>query len=271
MKQHWKKIVIAVVALAVVVVAGSFIYAKVINDAPDKLDSSDLDAAVSDDTTAGSTDGATDATDAPGAASYDTATDGTEPAADATSAPADADAGSGAASGVEGTWNATDASVLRYRVTESINGFDTEGVGETNAITGALTIEGTSVTTADFTVDMTTFQSDESRRDGQFNGRIMAVDEFPTGTFVLTAPIELGSIPAEGEQITATATGDLTLRGTTKSVTFDVTAQLENGKIGVLGSIPVLFADYNIPNPSFATISTEDNGTLEFILVFEQG
>ena len=272
MKQHWKKIVIAVVALVVLVVGGSWVYVEFIKGDPEPaFDTGDLDAAVSDDTTAGSTGGATDATDAPGAASYDTATDGTEPAADATSAPADADAGSGAASGVEGTWNATDASVLRYRVTESINGFDTEGVGETNAITGALTIEGTSVTTADFTVDMTTFQSDESRRDGQFNGRIMAVDEFPTGTFVLTAPIELGSIPAEGEQITATATGDLTLRGTTKSVTFDVTAQLENGKIGVLGSIPVLFADYNIPNPSFATISTEDNGTLEFILVFEQG
>ncbi len=255
MQKHWKKIVIAVVALAVVVVAGSFIYAKVINDAPDKLDSSDLDDAVSADTAAGGgTEVATDVTDA--AATDATAADGT-------------DSGSGEATGAEGTWSATGESILRYRVTESINGFDTEGVGESNSITGALTIAGTSVTAADFTVDMATFTSDESRRDGQFEGRIMAVDEFPTATFVLTSPIELGSIPAEGEQITASATGDLTLRGTTQSVTFDVTAQLENGKIGVLGNIPVLFSDYGIPNPSFATISTEDNGSLEFILVFE--
>jgi hypothetical protein len=53
-------------------------------------------------------------------------------------------------------------------------------------------------------------------------------------------------------------------------VTFDVTATLENGRIGVLGNIPVLFSDYGIPNPSFATITTEDNGLLEFILVLER-
>ena len=31
----------------------------------------------------------------------------------------------------------------------------------------------------------------------------MSADEFPTATFTLTEPIELGAIPADGEQITA--------------------------------------------------------------------
>jgi len=52
-------------------------------------------------------------------------------------------------------------------------------------------------------------------------------------------------------------------------VTFDVTAQQQNGRIGVLGSIPVVFADYSIANPSFGGITTEDEGLLEFVLVFE--
>jgi polyisoprenoid-binding protein YceI len=117
---------------------------------------------------------------------------------------------------------------------------------------------------------MTTLESDDSRRDNQFRGRIMATDEFPTATFALTAPIELGRIPDEGEQITATATGDLTLRGITNPVTFDVTAQLTGERIGVLGSIPIVFADYDIPNPSIAGITTDDNGLLEFVLVFER-
>ena len=42
MKQHWKKLVIAVVALIVVVVAGSFIYAKFINKADEEFDSGDV-------------------------------------------------------------------------------------------------------------------------------------------------------------------------------------------------------------------------------------
>jgi hypothetical protein len=36
----------------------------------------------------------------------------------------------------------------------------------------------------------------------------------------------------------------------------------------VVGQIPIVFADYNIPNPSFGPASTDDNGILEFSLVF---
>ncbi len=87
--------------------------------------------------------------------------------------------------------------------------------------------------------------------------------------FTLTEPIELGTEPAEGVDVATTATGELTLRGVTNPVTFELTAKLENGKIGVLGNIPVVFADYGIANPSFGGITTEDNGLLEFVLVFE--
>ena len=50
----------------------------------------------------------------------------------------------------------------------------------------------------------------------------MDVAKFPTSTFVLTAPIDFGAVPADGATVNATATGDLTLHGTTKSVTFNV-------------------------------------------------
>lgn len=257
MKKHWKKIVAGVVALAVVVIAGSFIYAKVINDAPDKKTKDDAIAVTQ--TTAASTDDSASAESTAGeAASPETSA----AVSDATDAGVSGDA--------SGAWAITSGSTVNYRVTESINGFDTEGVGSTESVTGSLTISGTTATAADFTVDMTTFESDESRRDGQFNGRIMAVDEFPTATFVLTSPIEFGAIPAPGEVVTATATGDLTLRGVTQSVTFEVNAAYDNDIIGVQGNIAVEFADYGIPNPSFATISTEDNGLLEFVLAFER-
>ncbi len=47
-------------------------------------------------------------------------------------------------------------------------------------------------------------------------------------------------------------------------------ATFDNGRVGVFGTIPVLFADYGIPNPSVATIATEDNGLLEFVLIFDR-
>ncbi|MBA3606488.1 MAG: YceI family protein [Acidimicrobiia bacterium] len=62
--------------------------------------------------------------------------------------------------------------------------------------------------------------SDENRRDIQFRGRIMDVEQFPGATFTLTAPIKFGAVPATAQPVTASATGDLTLHGVTRSVTI---------------------------------------------------
>ena len=247
MKKHWKKLVTAVIAIVVVVIAGSFIYANFINKAADEFVTGDVKDLLNATTTI--------APDQPVTTEA--------PKVETTVAGAVVD-------GVEGEWVIADGSEVGYRVDESINGFDTTANGRTQAVTGTFTIGATTVTAGDFTVDMTTFKSDESRRDGQFDGRIMDVANFPASTFVLTAPIDFQQVPTDGTTITASATGDLTLRGTTKSVTFDVEATFANGRVGVLGKIPVLFSDFGIPNPSVATISTEDNGILEFVLVFDR-
>ena len=252
MKRHWKKLVAVLAALVVLVIGGSFIYAKVINKADAEFDQNDLIDRLGTTTTAAASTGTAADTTTPGTGTAITDTTVAPPA------------------GPEGSWTIAADSEVGYRVDESINGFDTTANGRTKAITGTLTINGTQATEGSWSVDMTTFKSDESRRDNQFNTRIMDVENFPTSTFVLTSPIDFGSIPADGETITATATGDLTLRGTTKSVTFDLQATYQNGRIGVLGQIPIVFADYGIPNPSFASVTTEDNGLLEFVLIFDR-
>jgi len=171
----------------------------------------------------------------------------------------------------DGGWSVASDSIIGYRVKEVLSGVDTEGVGRSNGVTGSLVIDGTKVLSAEFEVDVASIESDQAMRDNQFRGRIMDVANHPLATFVLTAPIDLGAEPAIGQRIEVTAVGDLTLRGTTRTVTFEVQATFRNDRIGILGQIPVVFADYGIPNPSFATITTEDNGLLEFILVLDRG
>jgi hypothetical protein len=39
-------------------------------------------------------------------------------------------------------------------------------------------------------------------------------------------------------------------------------------QLQVSGAIPVTFADYTIPNPSFGPVTTEDHGEIEFLLAF---
>jgi hypothetical protein len=54
----------------------------------------------------------------------------------------------------------------------------------------------------------------------------------------------------------------------TRTVAFKVTGSRSGGAIEVSGSIPIRFADWGIPNPSFGPVTTEDHGILEFAINF---
>ncbi len=257
-RRHLKWIVIGAIGLVALVLGGIVLYAYVLNDSPDELDAGDLSDALvatmpdttpatTPDTLAGSVTGSPNTTE-------------TDPATTAAASTGEFD----------GDWVPTDASEFGYRVEEVLAGINTTAVGRSNEISGLLTIAGTTATAVDVEVQVDSIKSDSALRDGRFAGDIMNSDEFPTATFSLTEPIEFGSIPTGDEQVIASATGELTLRGVTNPVTFDVTAQTTDGRIGVLGSIPVVFADYGIDNPSFGQVRTEDEGLVEFVLVFDR-
>ena len=169
---------------------------------------------------------------------------------------------------VGGTWVVGDGSEVGYRIQETLFGQGSEAVGRTGSVTGDVTIEGISVTAASFEVDMTTFESGESQRDRQFEGRIMEVEQFPTASFELTQPIDLGAVPEVGEEISATANGELTLHGVTRPVAIDLVARLDGGTFAVDGSTTITFTDYGIDDPSGGPASVGDDGELEVLLVF---
>lgn len=168
---------------------------------------------------------------------------------------------------LDGNWSPTTASVFGYRVNEVLFGQSKEAAGRTSKVTGSLAIDGDKVTATELTVDMASVTSDKGQRDSQFRGRIMDVSSFPTSTFKLTEPI---TITDTSSAFSGKATGDLTLRGTTKRVTFDIKAQRDGATFKVNGTIPITFAEWNIPNPSNFAASTEDHGILEFLVVFQR-
>jgi polyisoprenoid-binding protein YceI len=243
--RHWLRWLIgAVVVLAALAAAGPFVYIHFFNAAPAALSLSPGNSASASSSAAPSGSTATANTAASGA--------------------------------VAGTWTVGSGSVVGYRVNEVLLGQNATAVGRTSSVTGRLTISGSAATAANFSVPMDTVHSDKSQRDAQFDGRIMDVSQYPTGTFTLTSPIELGSLSASGVIKSYTAHGKLTLHGTTRAVTFTLTAERSAAKSGgaqieVAGDIPVLFSDYNIQNPSFAGfVTTQDHGLLEFLLVFNK-
>jgi polyisoprenoid-binding protein YceI len=176
------------------------------------------------------------------------------------------------AASVAGTWTVGSGSTVGYRVNEVLLGQNATAVGRSDSVTGHIIIQGTTVSAATFSVPMATVVSDKSQRNAQFDGRIMDVSSYPTGTFTLTSPIALGTLPAVGVIKSYTATGNLTLHGHTRSVTFTLNAERTATTIEVQGSIPVLFSDWDIANPSIGGfVTTQDHGLLEFLLVVRKG
>jgi polyisoprenoid-binding protein YceI len=161
--------------------------------------------------------------------------------------------------------------VLGYRVHENLHGQDNEAAGRTNEVTGSMAVSGATISSLDLTVAMGKVSSDDNRRDQQFRGRIMNVSKFPNATFKLSAPITLPSVPTDSSMITVAATGDLTVHGTTRSVTVTLHAQRDGANLKVQGNIPVTFSDYGIASPSFADITVDPSGEIELLVVLTRG
>ena len=205
-------------------------------------------------------------------------------AVDATSVPLPSSVASSAplTGGIDGTWKVDTSIVSSFDSTGSFVGYRVQeelasiggnvAVGRTPKVSGTLTIAGTKVTDVSIEADLTALQSDDQRRDGQLSRQGIQTGQFPTASFTLTAPIDLGSVPADGQEVSVTASGQLTLHGQTKDVQVPLKAKLSGSVIVVTGSLQITFADYGIDKPSsFAVVSIADQGTMELQLFFTKG
>lgn len=233
-------IVVPVVVVVALVAAGLWWFFR--DDAPDEVS---LEAAVE---------------------SVETTPDG--PADGTSTAPADG-------SVVDGTWvvdaesgafdfESATGTFAGFRIQEQLVSIGAAtAVGRTGDVTGSIIIDGTELTDASFEVDLTTITTNESRRDGRVQDAL-ETDQFPTATFVLTEPVDLGGEAADGAPVAVTVPGDLTIHGITQRVDLPIEAQLVEGSIVVVASIELVFADYGVAVPTApAVVSAEDHGILE--------
>ena len=160
-----------------------------------------------------------------------------------------------------------------YRVTEKLfaNVAQTTATGRTDNVTGTMTITGTTISDVTVTADLRSLSSDSSLRDGRIREQGLESNRFPQAKFVLTTPITLSALPAAGETIKVDATGDFTLHGVTKKVTIPLEARWDGKAVQVVGTLPVVFGDYNITAPSSPLVaSIDDHAEMEFKLFFEK-
>ena len=186
------------------------------------------------------------------------------------------------AAGLAGVWTvvtteATDgltgeaaASFAGYRVAEVLAGGvdESTAVGRTAEVAGAIELSGTALVAATVEVEMATLRTDDSHRDSHAR-ESLNTEEFPLARFTLVEPVELPARILGGESFSGQVVGDLTIKGVTNRVVFELEAQLAGDTIVVVGAAAVTFSDYGVPAPmSVAVISVEDHGIMEFQLFF---
>ena len=204
------------------------------------------------------------------------ATAAPSPSPDATASPAPTATSQpdASATALDGVWTLSERgeSFTGYRVEEELAtiGYK-EAVGRTPDVEASITIVGGRLTAVTVVADLRGLRSDDSRRDGALRRQALETNDFPTTTFALDEPAAIPAGLAAGESIAIEARGTLTLHGVERAVAVPIEAELAGDLLVVVGSVPILFADYDIAQPrSPILVSIEDNGVMEFQLVLER-
>ncbi|MFN3216405.1 MAG: YceI family protein [Acidimicrobiales bacterium] len=191
--------------------------------------------------------------------------------------------------GVDGTWTVDttigtfddacltevcDTTFVGFRIDEELAGIGAKTVvGRSPGVAGSMVIEGTTIVATELVADMTQLITDDANRTNAIRTQAIETAAFPEARFTLTEPIELGALPADGEEIDVDATGELTIHGVTRTETIPLTAERAGDVIVVFGQLgPILLADYDIDEPTAAVVlSVEDNAIMELQVFFRRG
>ncbi len=172
--------------------------------------------------------------------------------------------GAPAAGGGSGAFRPSPAdSYVGYRVNEQYLGIGVRtAVGRTSSVAGTVSVAGEEVRAADLRADLRTLRSDQTRRDDALRSRGIETDRYPSARFTLAGPF---AIAGGGVR----ARGTLELHGHRAPIAATVRGRrVAGGRLELVGSAPIRFADFAIQAPSVAGIVTvRDHGVLEFKLV----
>jgi hypothetical protein len=173
--------------------------------------------------------------------------------------------GARAAGEVEGvTFEVGEGSEATFTVREKLSRLPlpNDAVVRTTAVTGELHLDGRPSV---FEIDLHKLGSDQARRD-QYIRQTM----FPSDPVAVFTVDDVGALPSgftDGDTVTATVPGTLTLRGSDFPISFEVEARDDGEVIFIVGRTSFVWADLEIPPPNIGQfVQVEDEVKVEILL-----
>lgn len=146
-----------------------------------------------------------------------------------------------------------------------------EPVGVASGVQGNLDLQldgAPQVVGGKLVVDLRGLTSDDERRDNRIREEWLESNLYPEATFVVTGAQDLPETFEPGQPVEFTLLGDLTVRGVTQPVAWDVTAVIEDDRLTGTATTEILMSDFGMQPPNMANMFTvQDNLTLTADLV----
>jgi polyisoprenoid-binding protein YceI len=170
-----------------------------------------------------------------------------------------------------------DGSSASYTVTEQFVGinFPNDAVGTTPSLAGTLVIAADGSIPAGSSkliADLSKLKSDQDQRDGFVKGRLLETAKYPNAEFVPTKIEGLPKmIPFEG-QTGVQISGNMTIHGVTKPVTFQGIATFgRDGTVAGRAKTTFTFETFGFTKPTIARLmSVDDKIGLDLIFRFKR-
>lgn len=161
-----------------------------------------------------------------------------------------------------------------YRVREQLVGvsFLNDAVGVANGILGSIVVgpDGSvDPSQSELTLDLSTFSSDQARRDNFLRRRVFEVEQHPEAVFVArsvsSSPLPPENLETSFPIVGFQLVGDMTLHGVTEEITWDVLATYnDEGVVEGKAQTSFPFSTFNLTTPELAFLVTvEDEIRLE--------
>ena len=169
----------------------------------------------------------------------------------------------------------SEQSEATFTLEEDLRGVRTTVIGSTSEVGGTISVDMSNPADSDLgtiAVNARTLATDNDFRNRALRSDILksAQDEYE---FIIFEPQELSNFSAEsvavGDTITFDITGDLSISGTTQSVTFNASVTVDSEtQISGTATANVLYADFGlaIPNvPSVANVTEDVDLAITFV------
>lgn len=161
-----------------------------------------------------------------------------------------------------------DRTTASYKVHENLvlrNLPNNDAIGTTHAVQGSFRIRtGASplVAAMNVTVDLSTLQTDESRRDHYVRQNYLETDTYPNAQFTSTCVQGLPANYGDGQTVKFQVIGNLTLHGKINKEVFDVQGMVTGNMVTGTAASTVYMTDFGIQPPDLANIAIAENKVL---------